>query len=63
MLWDIVFADGVLHEFEDNLVWRVAETIGVANEDRIGIRRRIAAEHADRPDQCRGLMARAPSRW
>ena len=25
MMWEIVFADGTLHEFEDNLVWRVAE--------------------------------------
>src|SRR5690606_23545151 len=28
ILWDIVYADGVFHEVEDNVVWRVAELIG-----------------------------------
>ena len=28
-LWEIVFADGESHEFEENLVWRVAELLGV----------------------------------
>ena len=29
-LWEIVFADGASHEFEENLVWRVAELLGVS---------------------------------
>lgn len=44
MMWEIVFADGRLHEFEDNLVWRVAEMIGVPPEERAEIRRRTAAD-------------------
>jgi len=44
MMWEIVFADGKLHEFEDNLVWRVAEMIGIDPEERVEIRRRTAAE-------------------
>ena len=28
-LWEMVFADGHLHEFEDNVVWRVAELLGI----------------------------------
>ena len=34
-LWEIAFADGVSHEFEENLVWRVAELLGVSARDRI----------------------------
>lgn len=44
MMWEIVFADGTLHEFEDNLVWRVAETIGVSEADREDVRRRVAGK-------------------
>lgn len=35
MMWEIVFADGEVHEFEDNLVWRVAELLGVSSRDRV----------------------------
>ena len=43
LMWDIVYADGELHELEDNLVWRVAELIGVERRDRVEARRRAAA--------------------
>lgn len=42
MLWKMVYADGVLHEFEDNIVWRVSELLGVSKRDRIAIRNRVA---------------------
>ena len=35
MMWEMVFADGEVHEFEDNLVWRVAELLGVSTRDRV----------------------------
>ena len=35
MMWEMVFADGEVHEFEDNLVWRVAELLGVSTRERI----------------------------
>jgi len=41
-LWEIVFADGASHEFEENLVWRVAELLGVHRSDRIAAKRAIA---------------------
>ncbi len=28
-LWEVVMADGIVHEFETNLVWRAAELLGV----------------------------------
>ena len=43
LLWDMVYADGELHELEDNVVWRVAELIGVERRDRIEARQRVAA--------------------
>jgi uncharacterized tellurite resistance protein B-like protein len=33
MLWEIAMADCMVHEFESNLVWRVAELLGVSARD------------------------------
>ncbi len=41
-LWEIVFADGKVHEFEDNLVWRIAELLGVARHDRLAMKFSVA---------------------
>jgi uncharacterized tellurite resistance protein B-like protein len=38
----MVYADGEVHEFEDNLVWRIAELLGVQSRDRIARRARVA---------------------
>lgn len=46
-LWQIVYADGRINEFEDNLIWRVADLLGVSSRDRVEIRRRVAAERAN----------------
>lgn len=43
MMWELVYADGGVHEFEDNMVWRVAELLGVSARDRIRLRKRIEA--------------------
>lgn len=43
MMWQIVYADGRLNEFEDNLIWRAADLLGVSSRDRIELRRRIAS--------------------
>ena len=40
MLWEVVMADGVVDEFESNLVWRVAELIGVSTRDRVVLRKK-----------------------
>lgn len=41
MLWDMAHADGEVHEFEENVVWRVAELLGVSTRDRVELRREI----------------------
>jgi uncharacterized tellurite resistance protein B-like protein len=43
MLWEVVMADGVVDEFESNLVWRVAELIGVGTRDRVILRKKVEA--------------------
>lgn len=39
MMWDLVYRDGELHEFEDNAIWRVADLLGLSNRDRIRLKR------------------------
>jgi uncharacterized tellurite resistance protein B-like protein len=41
MLWEVAYADGVLHEFESNLVWRAAELLGVSTRDRVELRKAV----------------------
>jgi len=43
MLWEVVLADGVVDEFESNLVWRVAELLGVSTRDRVTLRKMVEA--------------------
>ncbi|WP_158811927.1 TerB family tellurite resistance protein [Beijerinckia sp. L45] len=44
MMWDVVFADGTVTEFEENVVWRVAELLGVSTRDRVMLRQKVAEE-------------------
>ena len=41
MMWQIVYADGVVTEFEDNLIWRAADLLGVSRDERIALRERV----------------------
>ena len=40
-LWEMVYADGEIHEFEDNVVWRVAELIGIQSRERMILKQRV----------------------
>ncbi|MBL4786305.1 MAG: TerB family tellurite resistance protein [Cohaesibacteraceae bacterium] len=42
LLWQLVYADGVVHEFEDNIVWRVAELLGISTRRRMLLKKRVA---------------------
>jgi uncharacterized tellurite resistance protein B-like protein len=46
MMWQAIYADGQVHEFEDNLVWRVADLLHVPSRDRIELRRQVAGAQA-----------------
>lgn len=45
MMWLVVFADNKNHELEDNMVWRIAELIGVSARDRTVLRNQMARGH------------------
>src|SRR6202012_2643564 len=34
MMWELVYADGEVSEFEDNVVWRAADLLGGVSRDR-----------------------------
>ncbi len=44
ILWEMVYADGEAHELEDNVVWRIAELIGVDSRDRIAMRHKVQSD-------------------
>ena len=47
MMWTVVFADRQNHELEDNMVWRIAELIGVSSRDRTILRNQIRGKAAE----------------
>ena len=47
MMWTVVFADRKNHELEDNMVWRIAELIGVSSRDRTILRNQTRGRPAE----------------
>jgi uncharacterized tellurite resistance protein B-like protein len=47
MMWELVYADGRVSEFEENVVWRAADLLAVSSRDRINLKRRIAGDAAE----------------
>lgn len=43
LLWELAYADGVKHELEEHVVWRIADLLGVSSRDRVLARQRVAA--------------------
>jgi uncharacterized tellurite resistance protein B-like protein len=46
MMWELAYADGQVSEFEDNVVWRAADLLGVSSRDRIELKHRIAGRQS-----------------
>lgn len=44
MMWEMAYADGRVNEFEDNLLWRASDLLGISTRDRMLLRHRVAAE-------------------
>src|ERR1700740_2766745 len=42
MMWELVYADGNVSEFEDNVVWRASDLLGISSRDRIDLKHRVA---------------------
>jgi len=43
MMWELVYADGKVTEFEDNVVWRASDLLGVSARDRLGLKQIVAS--------------------
>jgi len=46
MMWQVIYADERLNEFESNLIWRIADLLGVSSRQRIELRQRVALDRA-----------------
>ena len=49
MMWELVYADGQVSEFEDNVVWRAADLLGISSRDRIDLKHSVAEKQAALP--------------
>jgi uncharacterized tellurite resistance protein B-like protein len=41
-MWTVAYADGALSDYESNLIWRVADLLGVSQAERVALRQRAA---------------------
>lgn len=53
MMWQIVYVDGAVTEFEDNLIWRAADLLGVSRDQRSALRERVAGSRVNGGDAVR----------
>jgi uncharacterized tellurite resistance protein B-like protein len=44
----MVFADGKVTEFEDNVLWRAADLLGISGRDRIELKHQVQERQAAR---------------
>jgi len=47
MMWEMVYADGKVSEFEENVMWRVSDLLGVSARERIELRHQVADEQGE----------------
>ena len=46
MMWELVYADGQVTEFEDNVLWRASDLLAVSSRDRLELKRLVAGRRA-----------------
>lgn len=44
MMWEMAYADGQVSEFEDNVMWRVADLLGISTRERVEMKQSAAAK-------------------
>ena len=47
MMWEVAFADGIIHDFEENLIRRIAGLIYVSDRDRGDAKKRVQGRIED----------------
>lgn len=48
MLWKMAYVDNAISEFEDNVMWRVADLLAVSPRDRIALRQQVVGTQPDK---------------
>ena len=46
IMWKVAYVDESMNEVASNIIWRVADLLGVPSRQRIKLRQRIAADRA-----------------
>ena len=46
MMWQVIYDDERVNEFESNIIWRTADLLGVSSRQRIELRQRVAVDRA-----------------
>jgi uncharacterized tellurite resistance protein B-like protein len=46
MMWELVYADDHVSEFEESIIWRSADLLGVSSNERIALKNRVAGAKA-----------------
>ncbi len=46
MMWELVYADGRVSEFEENVVWRAADLLAISSRDRIKLKHRVGSRRS-----------------
>jgi len=49
MMWEIIYADGRVTEFESNLMWRAADLLGISARERIELGQQVANRRGTDP--------------
>ena len=59
MMWEVVYADGPVNEFETNIIWRAADLLGVTSRQRVELRQRVLAGRAALTQTAHNLLPHA----
>jgi uncharacterized tellurite resistance protein B-like protein len=46
MMWQVIYVEERVSEFESNIIWRIADLLGVSSRQRIELRQRVAVDRA-----------------
>ena len=46
MMWQVIYGDERVNEFESNIIWRTADLLGVSSRQRIELRQQVAVDRA-----------------
>ena len=46
MMWQVIYVDERVNEFESNIIWRAADLLGVSSRQRLELRKRVAVDQA-----------------